>query len=283
MKRRSKIRNIWLIILAVLIALGMMLSSSLSGGKTGLLERAVKGFYAPAQKGAAQIERWIGDLKDYISAVDALREENARLNEEITRLHQQLRQSEVALKENEELRTLLNLTKSNSDFTYCAADVISGSSSNYSADFTIDLGSADGLDVGMCVVSKDGCVIGSISSVGSGWATVTTVLDPACQISAVIEGSKDVGVAGGDYTLMPYNKLLLKYLPGDADIHLGDTVVTTGAGGIYPAGLIIGYIDSVSVDISGMSDNAVLSPAAQLEGLSQVFIIVSDKSEGGGE
>ena len=99
MKRRSKIRNIWLIILAVLIALGMMLSSSLSGGKTGLLERAVKGFYAPAQKGAAQIERWIGDLKDYISAVDALREENARLNEEITRLHQQLRQSEVALRE----------------------------------------------------------------------------------------------------------------------------------------------------------------------------------------
>ena len=276
MKRRSKIRNIWLIILSLIIALGMVLTSSLTKGKTGLLEKAVKGFYAPAQLATAQVERWIGDLKDYINRVDALREENARLNEEITRLHQQLRQSEVALKENEELRTLLNLTKSNSNFTYCAADVISGSSSNYSSDFTIDLGTSDGLAEGMCAVSKDGCVIGSISSVGTNWATVTTILDPTCQISAVIDGSKDVGVAGGDYTLMPYNKLLLKYLPGDADIHLGDTVVTTGAGGVYPAGLIIGHIDSVSVDISGMSDNAVLSPAAQLEGLSQVFIIVSE-------
>jgi rod shape-determining protein MreC len=276
LKRRAKKKNIWLVALAVAAALVMALMSHLSGNEASILEKAVKGFYYPAERAAARAAEAIGDLRDYISMVDELKEENTELKMEIAKLKLELRQAEAAVKENESLKTLLKLTQTMTQFNYAAADVISGSSSSFSSDFTIGSGSSAGLEVGMCVVSWDGHLIGSITSLGSEWATVTTILDPTSRISAVIDETNDVGIAGGDYAYMSSGKLIIRYLQSDAALRSGNTVTTTGTGGKYPPGLIVGYIEKIIPDPSGLSYSAVLRPAADLDDLTQVFIIVSN-------
>ncbi len=275
MKRRARKKNIWYVALAVAIALCMVLLSSLSGRKTSLLERAVKGFYYPAESAAARVAVWIGDLRDYVNRIDTLKADNAKLKMEIARLNLELSQAGEAVRENEKLYNLLELTRTVTQYSYAAADVISGSSSNFSSDFTIDAGSNEGLEIGMCVVSQDGYVIGSITGLGAQWSKVTTILDPTAKISAAIEGSSDIGVASGDFSMINSGKLLLKYLPGDADFHIGDTVKTTGTGGVYPSGLTIGHIENLLEDVSGLSDSATIAPAADFDSLAQVFVIVS--------
>ncbi len=279
MKRRAKKNNIWLIALAVAAALVMTLISHLSGSKTSFLERAVKGFYYPAESAAARAAEAINDLRDYISMVDELKEDNTELKMEIAKLKLELRQAESAVKENESLRTLLKLTQTMAQFNYAAAEVISGSSSSFSSDFTIGSGSSEGLAVGMIVVSWDGYLIGSITGLGSEWATVTTILDPKSRISADVNETDVAGIAGGDYAYMRSGKLLIKYLQSDADLHSGDTVTTSGTGGKYPPGITIGYLERIIPDPSGLSFSAVLIPAADLNELSRVFIILSGADE----
>ena len=164
-------------------------------------------------------------------------------------------------------------------------DVISGNTSNFTSDFTVGSGSADGLSEGMCVVSLEGCVIGSVSRVGSSWAIITTVLDPSVQISACVKGSSEVCVASGDYAVMNTGRFVLKYLPSSSAIHNGDTIVTSGSGGVYPGGLTLGQVEDVTADSSGLTESALIKPAAELHGLSKVFVIVStgeDRQQGEG-
>ena len=154
-------------------------------------------------------------------------------------------------------------------------DVISGRTSNYSSDFTVASGSDAGLSPGMCVVSLEGNVIGSVSRVGNTWAVITSIIDPSVQISACVKGSSEVSVASGDYATMNTGRFVLKYLPLGTAVHNGDAIVTSGSGGVYPGGLTLGYVEDVISDSSGLSESALVRPAAELYGLSKVFVIVS--------
>ncbi|MBR2521404.1 MAG: rod shape-determining protein MreC [Oscillospiraceae bacterium] len=275
MKRRGKNKNIPVVLLSVVIALAMVLYTSLSGGRTSPVEAAVKGLFSPAQRAVSGLISWVGELQDYVSSVDSYKEENTSLKAELAQLRLQLQSASLAEAENDELRRLLKLSREHESFTFIPVDVISGNTSNYTSDFTVGSGSSAGLSEGMCVVSLEGCVIGSVSRVGSSWAVITTVLDPSVQISACVKGSSEVCVASGDYAVMNTGKFVLKYLSSSSAIHNGDTIVTSGSGGVYPGGLTLGQVDDVTADSSGLSESALIRPAAELHGLSKVFVIVS--------
>ena len=87
--------------------------------------------------------------------------------------------------------------------------------------------------------------------------------------------TKDLGVAQGDFSLMRENRLRLDYLPVDCSPLAGDIVVTSGLGGNYPSGLVIGSVEEVLLDDSGASSYAILAPEADFESLTEVFVIKS--------
>ena len=85
----------------------------------------------------------------------------------------------------------------------------------------------------------------------------------------------DLGVAQGNFSLMGENRLRMDYLPAECDLLGGDLVVTSGLGGYYPSGLVIGSVEEVHLDDSGASSYAVLVPAVEFDQLQQVVVLRS--------
>ena len=107
-----------------------------------------------------------------------------------------------------------------------------------------------------------------------------TILDPTSEIGAMVYGSGYMGVAQGDFELMGKGQLRMSYLSTDAVIRNGDRVLTTGSGDYYPQGLVIGEITDVALDQAGVDKYAVIEPAAEIDTLEQVFVIISYDYEG---
>ena len=175
--------------------------------------------------------------------------------------------------EEEKLRELLELREQRRDLTFESAAVIDRESTNWTSALTLNRGTAHGVEKNDCVVSAEGDLVGVVSAVGYNWCTVLTVIDTDTELGARVFRTQEVAVAEGDLALMGEGKLKLSYLSADAQLLSGDVVTTSGLGGFYPGGLVIGTVESVRTGDDGLAQYAVLAPAARLGELSEVFII----------
>ena len=188
-------------------------------------------------------------------------------------LERDARQAEADREENALLRELLELREQRRDLTFESAAVIDRESTNWTSALTLNRGTAHGVEKNDCVVSAEGDLVGVVSAVGYNWCTVLTVIDTDTELGARVFRTQEVAVAEGDLTLMGEGKLKLSYLSADAQLLSGDVVTTSGLGGFYPGGLVIGTVESVRTGDDGLAQYAVLAPAARLGELSEVFII----------
>ena len=161
------------------------------------------------------------------------------------------------------------------DFDFEDATVTARAASNWSATLTINKGSSVDVAVGDCVVDQYGNLVGVINAVGYNWATLATVADPSTEIGGRIPRTDDEAVLEGDFTLMREGRLKLSYLPENTVPISGDQVTTSGLGDQYPAGLVVGTIESIHTEASGLTRYAVVKPAADLENIRYVFVIKS--------
>ena len=92
-------------------------------------------------------------------------------------------------------------------------------------------------------------------------------------MGGIVSRTDSTAMLEGDFTLMQEGRLKMTYLPENTELLTGDLVLTSGLTGIYPSGLVVGAIESLHTDPSGMSRYAVLAPAADLDRLVEVFII----------
>ena len=129
--------------------------------------------------------------------------------------------------------------------------------------------------MGQCVIDAYGDLVGVVSEVGLNWATVLTAVDTGIDMGGMVARTNDAAVLEGDFSLMTQGRLKLSFLPQDALLVAGDEVLTSGRGGVYPAGLVVGNVESVHDDPSGMTRYAVVVPKADLDHLRQVFVIKS--------
>ncbi len=207
-----------------------------------------------------------------------LEEEVERLRQELAATQRELRDSQEAAVENENLRALLGLRQKRSDLTELeSATVTARSLSNWEASLTISKGSNYGLEKDQCVIDAYGDLVGVVSEVGINWATVLTVVDTDIDMGGKVSrpGGNAAAVLEGDFTLMTQGRVKLSYLPEDTQLRAGDLVLTSGRGGVYPPDLVVGNVESVQNDSSGMTRYAVVAPKADLNGLDQVFVIKS--------
>jgi rod shape-determining protein MreC len=262
--------------ITVLIALAVVILitgiSYLLGGSS-IFAWSFRGIMAPfeklAGKGVAALEQIYGYMHDY----DELKKENRELKAQIARMEEKVRLSEDALKENDRLRELLNLSKKNKDYEFVDAMLISWSSSNWASSFFIDKGTRSGINVGDCVVTEEGLVIGLITEAGVNTSTVKTLIDSSSAIGALLQDASITAVAEGDFELMTRGCLKLTYIFDNSEVLIGDTVLTSGSGGLYPSGLVLGKITDLKTDMTGYDDYGIITPAADLTSLTEVFVI----------
>ena len=263
--------------LVVLAALVLVLALTVIGRLTGrenIFTRSFQSAAAPAEKlvssAAVKLEELRAALRDY----EALQAENEELKARIAAMEEEVRQSQGANAENDRLRTLLELKRSHTDYKLLDASIISWGSSNWSSTFDLDKGSFSGVEVGDCVITSNGFVVGVVTETGLYSCSVRTLIDPRAAMGATVHSNGLTAVAEGDFSLLAGGQLKLTYVFENSVLELGDTVLTSGAGGVYPAGLVIGKISGIASDEGGYGQYGIVTPSAELESLSQVFLIL---------
>ena len=260
---------------ATMVAVTLSLITFFSSN-TNVLENIVGVVTSPFRSASAAVAEWVDGKLRYASEFDALKEENQALRTQIAEMEEQLRQAQRDSEVNQRLRELLDLREQRRDLSdFETATVVDRNATNWTASMTLSKGTSSGVEVGDCAITEEGYLVGVISDAGANWSTLLAVTDTDVSIGAQVFRTRDTAVAQGDFTLMQKGRLELTYLPAEANLMVGDLVVTSGLGGYYPSGLVIGSVEELVVDEGGLAQSAVLRPSARLEDLVQVFIIKS--------
>ena len=281
MKNFLKNNGLWVLFAAAVIAVTLALMSVLSNTSSPLVNLA-NTIASPFRSAYTAVAEWFNDKQKYYRDYTDLEEENRRLRQQIAQMEADVRQGQLDSEENARLRDLLGLQEERPDLTedIVLATITEHAVTNWTASLTVSRGTNDGLEVGDCVMDENGNLVGTVSAVGTNWATILTLVDTDTSIGAQVFRTGELGVAQGNFALMGENRLRLDYLPAGCELLGGDLVVTSGLGGFYPAGLVIGSVEEVQLDDSGAASYAVLVPAVDFDALQQVVILRSYDGSG---
>jgi rod shape-determining protein MreC len=255
-----------------IVALAAVLILSLPSSATARLKLALGSLFLPLFGLTGATQQLPSDLansvlprRELLREIDGLRRENQELQA------QKLQVAAIAM-ENDQLRGVLGWEKQQ-PWKFRLAHVVTRDPANWWRTVEIDLGSRDGMTANLPVLTTDG-LVGRIWSVGYTRSQVILVGDPKCRVSALVEDpAQDTGILSASG---PLDSSLadLTYLAGSADLKPGQTVVTSGIGGVFPKGIPLGQIvDAGSVDF-GLYTQARVKLSANLGSLEDVLVIV---------
>lgn len=265
------------VLITVVLVLGIIIGViNAFGAKLTFVENIINTAVTPLQKAVCKAQDGISGFFGYFSDVDLIRDENAKLKEENYSLKEKLKNAELAEKENESLRNMLGLKKVLSEYDLECAFVSARDPGNWFGTITVDKGTSNGIKVDQTAISAEKALVGRVCEVGSNWAKIVTVTDPDCSVGAVTERSGEYGAVEGDAVLEQQGMCRLSYISKNTSLLVGDTVMTSGLGGIFPSGIIIGRVSAIKTDMQGISQYAEIVPACELDKLSSVFIIKND-------
>ncbi len=273
MKDFLRKNGILLLIIALLLSILIGVGSAFLGGNADPLSNVANTVTAPIRSAIATVSGWAEGVYTYVFHYGELQDELDSLRKQVAELEDAVRQGQEASRENEQLRSLLDLQEKRRDFVFESAKVTARSTSNWESILSLSKGSSAGIEVGDCVITETGVLVGVVSEVGYNWSSVSTVINTDTEMGGIVSRTYSAGVLEGDFALMSQGKLKLNYLPEGAQLVSGDEVVTSGKGDIFPSGLVVGQVEGVFTDPSGQSRYAVVTPLAKLDSLIEVFVI----------
>ena len=253
-----------ILVVAGLLTAGLAVLSGITN--TTIMDLATQGLTAPFRAAATALTTQAEKYYSYMFRYEALEAENELLKEQIAQMEDVARKADSVSRENERLRKLLELQAAHEDYEMVDAYIIAWSSTDWENTFTINRGTAAGIDVNMCAVTANGEVVGLVTEVGPNYAVVKTVLDSTLEISATLADSGYNGMVGGGYISGHETLLKMDYLPSSSIIRNKDQVVTSGST-VYPRGLILGYVVDAGYEDTGVAKYALLDPAAEINSL----------------
>jgi rod shape-determining protein MreC len=222
---------------------------------------------SPFQKAVTYSTEALGDIIDSYVLLVNLKRENVALRKMVGKLREEnnfLREKAIA---SERLRNLLRFSKK-IPRPMLPVQIIGIDPSSWFRTIVIDKGTKHGVNRGMAVVSPEG-IVGHVLQASPHCAKVLLIIDFNSSVDAIIQRSRAKGLVEGNGE----NLCRLKYAPRTHDIQLGDRVVTSGLGGRYPKGLMIGKISKVKKKSYGLFQHAEIIPSVNFTKLEEVFII----------
>ena len=253
---------------AFLVLLGAATRSGI-----GLVQNATGILAAPMQKVLSSTVNWFNSMYGYLYQYDSLMAENESLRSQLADAQKSARDGIEASEENVRLREALELRQKHTDYVLESAKVVLWSSSNWSSSFTISKGRSSGIELGDPVITEYGALVGQVTELGETWATVSTLIDVDMSVGAYVGASGSSGMVVGEFALMKNKTAKLTFLADGAQIFEGDEVLTSGSGGAFPAGLVIGTISNVQTEAGGQIEFGIVVPQCELDSLVQVFVI----------
>jgi rod shape-determining protein MreC len=267
--------RLFTIIVAILAALVILFAVSVSlQGDDTVVGKTARSFVTLVQKPVLSLKNRItGGGEDGARA-----SETDRLNAEIESLKLELQMSKLTSEEYGELKALsesFNITDPAADKKPIAADVIAYNNTDTFNIFTIDVGSEAGVERDSVVICGSG-LVGRVISADKEWARVVSITDENNKIGFQVTEQKDgenvnfLGVCSGDGE----GNMKGSLLDEDGFAKEGDEVVTSGLGGIYPAGVTIGKVIKAEYTTKSQLMEITIEPAAYFKGLKKVVVLV---------
>lgn len=253
--------------LGIIIYTSKTNSSAISG--------ALGAGFNPVQKVIYTAGEKIKSGVDFFASFSAVKEENDKLKAENIKLQNQLVGYSTYKTQNEQLKQELNFKNEHEQYNYVGADIIGQSGGSFYDGYVINRGSDSGIKQDMIVITGNE-LVGIVTEVYSNWAKVQTIASSNTAVAASIEQTNEVsGIVRGYNDAASREPLAQIYnLPMNSSIKAGDTVLTSGLGGIYPAGIRIGSVANVNTDNVKVSKSAIIKPFANFASLTQVVVVV---------
>ena len=261
-----------LIAVAVFLA-GLMAYAAANGRLTAAPQELLSVAAAPFQKVASLVGGGISSVWDKYTSIDETMAENESLREENAELRRQLVDYDQMKAENEAFKNLAGIQEDNPEMSFVPAFVIGRDGLDAFGGFTLDKGTAQGVERGDTVIDDKGQLLGTVIEADLTSCRVLTILHPSFNAAGVVSRTRDNGILTGDASYAAQGQCIFTDLSRESMASVGDEVITTGLGGVYPPDLLVGRIVSIEPEASGTSVIAVIHPDADVLGVKQAFII----------
>jgi rod shape-determining protein MreC len=268
-------KSIIFIIILLATALIILSYNLKQESHAGLIRKIVLEVAAPIQNVMNASVKSIGDAWSRYIVLVGLEEENKNLKKKINDLKSQLALYHEGYLEAQRLRNLLAL-RDDHNHNFIAARIIGREQIALSKTILIDKGTAHGLDASMPVLAGPG-LIGRVIDVSWHAAKVLLLIDESSNIDAIVQRNRTQGIIRGAGS----HGYVLKYISKTQDVKEGDVIVSSGIGGVFPKGLMIGAVNHVDRLEAGLFLKIYVTPSIDFSKLEEVLVLASsDDSEG---
>lgn len=207
---------------------------------------------------------------------------SVQLQAEIAQLRLKLRQTQALEQENRALRQMLGLS-AHVGRRLIAAEIMARDVNAWWQTARLNKGMADGIGLDMAVITTEG-LAGRIIRVSKTTSDVLFLADPASRISARLTRADAFGIVRGrGVTWRGQASCRMDFISKEAHVMPGDEVVTSGLGGVYPPGLVIGRVDQVRLDHTGLYQSADIVPTSHFRSLDVMFVVSREEHPLSGE
>ena len=276
---RINLKSKHLLAVMTLFCVSCIVATFASGAATAPLQEAAGLVVVPFEKSINRIGQLLSvtrqslkDKQDLISANEELQSQIDNLTQQNNKLIQD--QGELL-----RLRELYKLDAEYADYPKVAARIISKDPGNWYDTFMINKGSNDGIRVDNNVIAGKG-LVGIVTEVGPGWATVRSIIDDSSSVSAMTVSTSDNCVVTGDLELIDEGKLRFEQLyDRENKVTAGERIVTSNISEKYVEGLFIGYVNDVEQDSNNLTKTGTIVTPVDFQHLKDVFVITVNKQD----
>lgn len=278
MLKKKWIRNLVVAVLLMIVFLTLAVNTIQPRENLTIVEKGLRIAASPFQYGFKGINDGVSSFFSYFTKKESLQQENDSLKKEVNQLHSQLTQMDEISMENVRLKEMLGYkNETAAQYNLQLAEIIAENNNNLQHTITLNKGSNAGIVTGMTVMNHSG-LIGRISAVMPEASEVLLLPDRESAVGARVWSTREViGVVEGDGT--DSSSLQMVHLPHDADIYVGDDIITSGLDGVYPSGIHIGEVTAIEYSANGLTKTAYVRPYVSFARLEEVFVLMN--SEGG--
>lgn len=269
---RDKKSGVIGVIITIIILILLVIFTNTNSGHVSIIENIANTVVVPVENGLTYLKNKLNNNNKFFENINDLKSENKQLKEKNSELEQTLREFEIMKNENEQLKQQLNLAEKYAKFTTVPGTIISRDISNYSKTIVINVGSKSGIKEKMTVIADEG-LVGYVESVSENTAKIQTIVDSASATSCLTSTTRDSIICKG--TIENSSTLKGVNISTGANIIQGDSIETSGLGGIYIKGIHVGKVKKVTAGTNKTDTSAVIETAVDFEKLETVLVITN--------
>lgn len=269
----KKHKTIITVVLFFVISSGMVSYHLKYGTEGSFIRKIVLEAVSPVQQAVVVSIRSVKDAWFRYMMLVGLEEENRKLKKQIDELNAIIISYREGYQEAQRLKKLLSITENSND-RFIAAKVIGREQAAISRTVRINKGFSDGLKKGMPVVAPPG-LIGRLIDVSWNVSRVLLFHDENSHVDAIVQRSRTQGIIGG----VGSRGMVLKYISKTQDVQEGDVVVSSGMGGVFPKGWLIGKVIHVDRQEAGLFLKIKVAPFVDFSKLEEVLVLASEQAD----